>query len=97
MLCRLLLSVERKLTPFRVVLWTTLFLLQTAQLPCATAQTTNTTEDLTRQATLVFKGTGDCAAIDWTFLGLSLPQLALIADLAFAVYAIYLYKINTKH
>ena len=43
---------------------------------------------------LIFKGTGDCAAIDWTFLGLSLPQLGLIAFVAFAIYAIYLLKIN---
>ncbi len=39
---------------------------------------------------LLFRGTGDCAAIDWTFLGLSLPQLGLISFLAFAAYAIYL-------
>lgn len=43
---------------------------------------------------LVFKGTGDCAAIDWTFLGLTIPQLALIAFAGFAVYAFYLFKIN---
>jgi len=45
---------------------------------------------------LVFKGTGDCAAIDWTFLGLSLPQLGLIAFITFGVYAVYLFKINNK-
>ena len=45
---------------------------------------------------LVFKGTGDCAAIDWTFLGFSLPQLALIAFIAFGIYAIYLFKINKQ-
>ncbi len=39
---------------------------------------------------LLFRGTGDCAAIDWTFLGLTLPQLGLISFLSFAVYAIYL-------
>jgi disulfide bond formation protein DsbB len=46
--------------------------------------------------TLIFKGTGDCAAIDWTFLGLTLPQLALIAFIAFGIYAIYLAKLNRK-
>jgi disulfide bond formation protein DsbB len=46
---------------------------------------------------LVFKGTGDCAAIDWTFLGLSLPQLGLIAFITFAVYAVCLFKINIKN
>jgi protein dithiol:quinone oxidoreductase len=49
---------------------------------------------LKKAFTLVFKGTGDCAAIDWTFLGLSLPQLALLAYLGFAVYAIYLFRTN---
>lgn len=39
---------------------------------------------------LLFRGTGDCAAIDWTFLGLTLPQLGLISFLSFAVYAVYL-------
>jgi len=43
---------------------------------------------------LIFRGTGDCAAIDWTFLGLTLPQLALISFAVFGVYAIYLLKLN---
>lgn len=47
---------------------------------------------LQKALTLVFRGTGDCAAIDWTFLGLTLPQLSLIAFTGFAAYAIYLTK-----
>ncbi len=43
---------------------------------------------------LVFRGTGDCASIDWTFLGLSIPQMALIAFISIAVYALYLAKLN---
>jgi protein dithiol:quinone oxidoreductase len=43
---------------------------------------------------LLFRGTGDCATIDWTFLGLTLPQLALISFSAFALYAVYLLKLN---
>jgi protein dithiol:quinone oxidoreductase len=43
---------------------------------------------------LLFRGTGDCAAIDWTFLGLTLPQLGLISFVSFGIYAIYLYKNN---
>jgi protein dithiol:quinone oxidoreductase len=39
---------------------------------------------------LVFKGTGDCATIDWTFLGLTIPQMSLIAFIGLGVYAIYL-------
>ena len=45
---------------------------------------------LKKMFTLIFKGTGDCAAIDWTFLGLTLPQLALITFIGFAVYAVWL-------
>jgi disulfide bond formation protein DsbB len=47
---------------------------------------------LQKALTLIFRGTGDCAAIDWTFLGLSLPQLSLIAFAGFGAYAIYLMK-----
>ena len=43
---------------------------------------------------LVFRGTGDCASIDWTFLGLSIPQMALLAFISMAVYALYLAKLN---
>jgi len=42
---------------------------------------------LKKMMTLIFRGTGDCANIDWTVLGLSLPQQALIAYLALAVFA----------
>jgi protein dithiol:quinone oxidoreductase len=47
---------------------------------------------LQKALTLVFRGTGDCAAIDWTLLGLSIPQLALIAFISFAGYALYLIR-----
>lgn len=49
---------------------------------------------LKKALTLVFRGTGDCAAIDWTFLGLTIPQMALIAFIGFAAYAIYLAKLK---
>lgn len=51
---------------------------------------------LEKMFTLIFKGTGDCATIDWTFLELTLPQLALIAFVGFIAYAIFLLKINQK-
>lgn len=51
---------------------------------------------LKKALTLIFRGTGDCAAIDWKFLGLTIPQLALIAFIGFSGYAIYLYKLNKK-
>lgn len=51
---------------------------------------------LKKALTLVFRGTGDCAAIDWTFLGLTIPQLSLIAFIGFAVFAVYLAHLNKK-
>lgn len=51
---------------------------------------------LQKALTLVFRGTGDCAAIDWTFLGLTIPQLSLIAFIGFAVFAVYLARLNKK-
>lgn len=39
---------------------------------------------------LVFKGTGECSAIDWTLFGLTIPQLSLIAFVALAIYALVL-------
>jgi protein dithiol:quinone oxidoreductase len=41
---------------------------------------------------LLFKGTGDCSDIDWLFMGLSLPQLALIAYIMFGILTLYTYK-----
>ncbi|MGB4811575.1 MAG: disulfide bond formation protein B [Methylophilaceae bacterium] len=51
---------------------------------------------LKKALSLVFKGTGDCAAIDWTFLSLSIPQMALIAFVGLGFYAIYLAQLNRK-
>ena len=45
---------------------------------------------LKKMFTLIFRGTGDCAAIDWTFLGLTLPQLGLISFVGLGVYAVWL-------
>jgi disulfide bond formation protein DsbB len=38
----------------------------------------------------VFKGTGECSAIDWTFLGLTIPELSLIAFVGLAIYSVML-------
>ncbi len=51
---------------------------------------------LKKMFTLIFRGTGDCATIDWTFLGLTIPQLSLIAFIGFGVYAVYLFRVNGK-
>lgn len=47
---------------------------------------------LKKALTLVFRGTGDCAAIDWTLLGLTLPQLGLISFVLFGTYAVFLFR-----
>ena len=45
---------------------------------------------LKKMFTLIFRGTGDCAAIDWTFLGLTLPQLGLMSFVGLGIYAVWL-------
>jgi protein dithiol:quinone oxidoreductase len=39
---------------------------------------------------LVFKGTGECTAIDWTLFGLTIPQLSLLAFIMLGIYVITL-------
>jgi disulfide bond formation protein DsbB len=39
---------------------------------------------------LIFKGTGECTAIDWTLFGLTIPQLSLIAFGSLGCYAVFL-------
>lgn len=51
---------------------------------------------LKKAFTLVFRGTGDCASIDWKLFGLTLPQLALIAFISLGIYAIYLATLKRK-
>ena len=51
---------------------------------------------LRKALTLVFRGTGDCAAIDWTYLSLSIPQMALITFIGFAAFALYLATLKQK-
>ena len=45
---------------------------------------------------LVFKGTGECSTIDWTFLGFTIPQLSLVAFVGLAMYAVFLAFIRVK-
>jgi disulfide bond formation protein DsbB len=47
---------------------------------------------LTKAFSLLFKGAGDCSEIDWSFLGITLPQLALIAYIMFGMLTFYIYK-----
>ena len=46
---------------------------------------------LTEAVNLLFKGTGDCSEIDWTFFGITLPQMALLGYIFFITYTIYIY------
>lgn len=39
---------------------------------------------------LVFKGTGECSAIDWKLLGFTIPELSLLAFAGLAAYAVFL-------
>lgn len=39
---------------------------------------------------LIFNGSGECAKIDWTLLGLTIPQLSLTAFVTLAVYSLVL-------
>jgi len=43
---------------------------------------------------LIFKGTGECSAIDWTLLGLTIPEWSLVAFLGLAAYALLLLFLN---
>jgi protein dithiol:quinone oxidoreductase len=47
---------------------------------------------LKKALALVFRGTGDCAAIDWTLLGLTLPQLGLISFIVFGSYGVFVFR-----
>lgn len=44
----------------------------------------------------VFKGTGDCANIDWTLFGLSMPGWTLMGFLAAAAYAVFIARLQPK-
>ncbi|ENO90623.1 disulfide bond formation protein B [Thauera linaloolentis] len=39
---------------------------------------------------MIFRGAGDCAAVDWTFLGLSIANWSLMSFAATAVFALWM-------
>ena len=43
-----------------------------------------------RALQLIFQGTGECSAIDWTLLGMTIPQLSLVAFGLLGLYTIFL-------
>jgi disulfide bond formation protein DsbB len=38
----------------------------------------------------IFRGSGECGAVDWTLLGLSIPHWTLLAFIVFTVWAVFL-------
>jgi Disulfide bond formation protein DsbB len=44
---------------------------------------------LTQALPKIFAGTGDCSAVTWTFLGLSIPEWALVWFVLFAALALW--------
>jgi len=38
----------------------------------------------------ILTGSGECGKVDWTLLGLSIPEWTLAASIAFAAYAVFL-------
>jgi disulfide bond formation protein DsbB len=52
---------------------------------------------LKRALDLVFKGTGECSAIDWTMFGLTIPQLSLVAFIGLAIYTVYLATLKRNY
>lgn len=47
---------------------------------------------LTEALPMIFKGTGDCAKVDWTFLWLSIAEWALVWFVLFALAAIFILR-----
>ena len=46
---------------------------------------------LRRAIPMIFRGTGDCSVIDWTFLGLSIANWSFLCFSAIAVMAVALW------
>ena len=52
---------------------------------------------LTRTLSTLIKGTGECAAVDWTFLGLSIAEWSLLWFIALFALALWLALKGRKH
>jgi protein dithiol:quinone oxidoreductase len=52
---------------------------------------------LARTLSTLIKGTGECAAVDWTFLGLSIAEWSLLWFIALLVLALWLALKGRKH
>ncbi len=49
-----------------------------------------------RMLAIVLRGSGECAKIDWTFLGFSLPELTLVVFIGFACIGLF-QLVRSKH
>jgi len=45
---------------------------------------------LSETLSMVFRGSGECAEVQWTFLGASIPEWTLINFVGFAAFGVYL-------
>lgn len=45
---------------------------------------------LTQALPMVFRGTGDCSKVQWTFIGLSIPEWAIVCFIAIIIVSAYL-------
>jgi disulfide bond formation protein DsbB len=50
---------------------------------------------LTKVLPMIFKGSGDCSEVVWRFLGLSIPEWALVFFILFGLIGIYLLSRKT--
>jgi disulfide bond formation protein DsbB len=51
---------------------------------------------LKRALPMIFKGSGDCSKVDWTFLGLSIANWSFVAFLGFVIVFLVLIVRNTR-
>ncbi len=55
---------------------------------------------LTKTFALVLRGSGECAKVDWTFLGLSIPAWTLLffaGFIALGIFLAFIYKPRQAH
>lgn len=52
---------------------------------------------LSETLALVFRGSGECAEVQWTFMALSIPEWTLLIFLGIAVFGVYLLATRRPH
>lgn len=51
---------------------------------------------LKRAIPLIFKGSGDCSAVDWTFLGLTIANWSFLCFSGFLILAVLLFRMRSS-